>query len=108
MTFLLKRNFVFSYVIKFVLLYIFFRLYAVFKEQYKKIMVGLSGLEPPTSCLSGTRSNHLSYRPISCGGDKETRTLDPLRARQVLSQLSYTTTWINANYSLKIKQNTIC
>ena len=24
------------------------------------------------------------------GGDKEIRTLDPLRARQVLSQLSYT------------------
>ena len=24
-----------------------------------------------------------------CGGDKEIRTLDPLRARQVLSQLSY-------------------
>ena len=28
-------------------------------------MVGPSGLEPPTSCLSGTRSNHLSYEPIS-------------------------------------------
>ena len=26
-------------------------------------MVGLSGLEPPTSCLSGMRSNHLSYNP---------------------------------------------
>ena len=52
-------------------------------------MVGLSGLEPPTSCLSGMRSNHLSYRPIY-GGDKETRTLGPLRARQLLSQLSYT------------------
>ena len=26
-------------------------------------MVGLSGLEPPTSPLSGVRSNHLSYRP---------------------------------------------
>ena len=25
-------------------------------------MVGLSGLEPPTSRLSGVRSNHLSYR----------------------------------------------
>ena len=30
----------------------------------KKIMVGLSGLEPPTSRLSGVRSNHLSYEPI--------------------------------------------
>ncbi len=26
-------------------------------------MVGLSGLEPPTSPLSGVRSNHLSYKP---------------------------------------------
>ena len=25
--------------------------------------MGSSGLEPPTSCLSGTRSNHLSYEP---------------------------------------------
>ena len=27
-------------------------------------MVGLSGLEPPTSRLSGVRSNLLSYKPI--------------------------------------------
>ena len=27
-------------------------------------LVGLSGLEPPTSPLSGVRSNQLSYRPI--------------------------------------------
>ncbi|CRH28268.1 hypothetical protein BN1184_AH_02530 [Pantoea ananatis] len=27
-------------------------------------MVGLSGLEPPTSPLSGVRSNHLSYKPV--------------------------------------------
>ena len=27
-------------------------------------VVGLSGLEPPTSPLSGVRSNHLSYRPM--------------------------------------------
>ncbi|CEF47239.1 hypothetical protein XFF6166_740003 [Xanthomonas citri pv. fuscans] len=26
-------------------------------------VVGLGGLEPPTSPLSGVRSNHLSYRP---------------------------------------------
>ena len=26
-------------------------------------LVGLGGLEPPTSRLSGGRSNHLSYRP---------------------------------------------
>ena len=27
-------------------------------------LVGSSGLEPPTSRLSGVRSNHLSYEPI--------------------------------------------
>ena len=29
------------------------------------LVVGLSGLEPPTSRLSGVRSNRLSYKPIS-------------------------------------------
>ena len=68
-------------------------------------MVGLSGLEPPTSRLSGARSNQLSYKPmiIWCfsfilfpfatfvtGGDDGIRTHDPLLAGQVLSQLSYT------------------
>jgi hypothetical protein len=28
-------------------------------------LVGLGGLEPPTSPLSGARSSHLSYRPDS-------------------------------------------
>ena len=69
-------------------------------------VVGLSGLEPPTSRLSGGRSNRLSYKPILVlaqfpkpkgsldaaihGGDKRDRTADPLLAKQVLSQLSYT------------------
>ena len=29
-------------------------------------MVGVLGLEPRTSSLSGTRSNQLSYTPIRC------------------------------------------
>ena len=53
------------------------------------MLVGPSGLEPPTSRLSGVRSNLLSYGPV-LGGDEENRTPDPLLARQVLSQLSYT------------------
>ena len=78
-------------------------------------LVGSSGLEPPTSCLSGTRSNLLSYEPVSLlvsvrlhrfvptvwlrgfprpGGDEGNRTLDPLLAGQVLSQLSYTPVYI--------------
>ena len=63
-------------------------------------LVGLSGLEPPTSRLSGVRSNRLSYKPIwssavqlsltALGGDKRDRTVDLLLAKQALSQLSYT------------------
>ena len=72
-------------------------------------MVGSNGFEPSTSRLSGARSNQLSYEPLSfacqlfssvvplplpllgfCGGDEGIRTLDPLLAGQVLSQLSYT------------------
>ena len=71
--------------------------------------MGLSGLEPPTSRLSGVRSSLLSYKPILLvslsavpltpfGGDEENRTPDPLLARQVLSQLSYTP--IRVSYSL--------
>ena len=62
--------------------------------------MGPSGLEPPTSRLSGVRSNRLSYEPIwfytvfrspfTLGGDERDRTDDPLLAKQVLSQLSYT------------------
>ena len=79
--------------------------------------MGSSGLEPPTSCLSGTRSNHLSYEPISwlgvlfrfpLGGDDGIRTHDPLLAGQVLSQLSYTPIFSLQGFffrqSLKIEQ----
>ena len=83
-------------------------------------LLGLSGLEPPTSRLSGARSNQLSYKPAAVpqpnssflqlifffnsrpwslcvlpsspfpDGDDGIRTHDPLLAGQVLSQLSYT------------------
>ena len=62
---------------------------------YIQRVVGLGGLEPPASPLSGVRSNHLSYRPnVYCislvtGGASRDRTDDPLLAKQVLSQLSY-------------------
>ena len=36
----------------------------------ERILVGLSGLEPPTSRLSGGRSNQLSYNPMWCLGGK--------------------------------------
>ena len=77
--------------------------------------MGSSGLEPPTSRLSGARSNQLSYEPVDSvhshgshllklcrgvitrflyrslpTGDDGIRTHDPLLAGQVLSQLSYT------------------
>ena len=69
-----------------------------------RVLVGLDGLEPSTSRLSGARSSHLSYRPLFlsvdmvqiifatfvAGGDDGVRTHDPLLAGQVLSQLSYT------------------
>ena len=67
------------------------------------LLVGLSGLEPPTSRLSGVRSNRLSYKPIfpafrlfpqAFGGDNRDRTADPLLAKQVLSQLSYTPVYL--------------
>ena len=93
-------------------LFVLLLLYSVFNEHFfsqKKgitlcpvILVGSSGLEPPTSRLSGARSSLLSYEPVSfpvvlpvsCpslfGGDDGIRTHDPLLAGQVLSQLSYT------------------
>ena len=50
-------------------LFVFFP-YSVFNEQSlstlekQKYLVGLSGLEPPTSRLSGGCSNQLSYKPM--------------------------------------------
>ena len=82
----------------------FYSSFALFSFQWSqsfRFLVGSSGLEPPTSRLSGARSNHLSYEPIqyprcifspsfASGGDDGIRTHDPLLAGQVLSQLSYT------------------
>ena len=76
-----------------------FSRYLCFIQFSRYCLVGSSGLEPPTSRLSGARSSLLSYEPSSfvltfllppSGGDEEIRTLDPLLAGQVLSQLSYT------------------
>ncbi len=90
--------------------------YSVFKERsaenLSSALVGSSGLEPPTSRLSGVRSNHLSYEPIPSharpvvslshfspsGGDEEVRTPDLLRAKQALSQLSYTPTFFQGPF----------
>ena len=38
---------------------------ALFHERYIMEMVDLGGLEPPTSRLSGVRSNLLSYKSIT-------------------------------------------
>ena len=40
------------------------------KPIFIKKLVGLGGLEPPTSRLSGVRSNQLSYRPRQAAGLK--------------------------------------
>ena len=52
-------------------------------------LVGLTGVEPVTSSLSGTRSNQLSYKPGWSGGGSRSRTGDLLLAKQPLHQLSY-------------------
>ena len=67
--------------------------------------MGLGGIEPPTSPLSGVRSSHLSYRPgkkagapwdetsvlaaTQSGGAGRDRTGDLLNANQALCHLSY-------------------
>ena len=43
--------------------------------------VGLGGVEPPTSRLSGVRSNHLSYKPIFMGHRSGDPRLAPSRSQ---------------------------
>ena len=95
-------------------------LYSVLKVQallFREDVVGSNGFEPSTSRLSGVRSNHLSYEPMfvfacgdiqrlrgpPCGGDEQNRTVDPLLARQVLSQLSYTPVFGRALFAHPLK-----
>ena len=42
----------------------FLREFTILYAVVKVLLVGSSGLEPPTSRLSGARSNQLSYEPI--------------------------------------------
>ena len=51
-------------------------------------LVGPSGLEPPTSCLSGTRSNLLSYEPMWLVSDFSSLGLFGLRKEVWPSSLS--------------------
>jgi hypothetical protein len=46
----------------------FFSFFCFFSNSsiFLATLVGLGGVEPPTSPLSGVRSNHLSYRPDLC------------------------------------------
>jgi hypothetical protein len=77
---------------------------AVFNVQISNfLLVGLPGVEPGTSRLSGVRSHLLSYKPSLFGGDERIRTADPLLARQVLSQLSYTPICV-----LDFQNRTVC
>ena len=45
-----------------------FSLLLLTSQNLRFCVVGLDGLEPSTSRLSGARSNHLSYRPVFFGG----------------------------------------
>ena len=74
------------------------------RRRYPSTLVGVPGVEPGTSSLSGTRSNQLSYTPefktrssnsnflraAQVGGGRRVRTDDIQLAKLALYQLSYT------------------
>ena len=61
--------------------------------QVRYILVGSSGLEPPTSRVSGARSNHLSYEPIQFSSVYLVSFSHPILSSICLRKLfAYTTT----------------
>ena len=112
--FLLIQRITFNHIALSAILYSVFKVQSCAFQHFLCVemsrLVGLSGLEPPTSRLSGECSNRLSYKPIlviigssitfATGGDKRDRTVDPLLAKQVLSQLSYTPHTSSGNIKL--------
>ena len=51
-------------------------------------VVGLGGLGPPTSRLSGVRSNHLSYKPVAVLETDARTILDPSKLNLLILGLS--------------------
>ena len=60
--------------------------YAVFKVRQPLVYILSVALQQSFSIED-------PMKPVCCNGDGEIRTHDPLLARQVLSQLSYTPIW---------------
>ena len=104
----------FTKLLRYLNLFKYLRRSVISPKELFSFFLGSSGLEPPTSRLSGARSNLLSYEPITVDGDDGIRTHDPLLAGQVLSQLSYTPIWFRGSFlfqwaypSLKIEQQSL-
>ena len=88
----------FTKLLRYLNLFKYLRRSVISLKELFSFSLGSSGLEPPTSRLSGARSNQLSYEPITVDGDDGIRTHDPLLAGQVLSQLSYTPIWFRGSF----------